>query len=339
MANVNLASTPSRPEDEDPDTTIDLPEDPPRGGGGKATRILVILLAVVVMAAGGYFAWDYFMAPKLQPPARPVRPLAKAPVAPPGAPGAPAVPAAPGAPPVTLPGGPTKGEGPAKAEAPGAAPGLPATPGTSAPAGPPGKAAATSAAKAEAKGPAPAKVDLTKVAKAPAAPPAAAPLPSAPSRAPRAEGPPGAYGLQMGAMVNEANAQKLKQRLEQLGYSPSIRKGVANVRRHVVIVGDFADRAGAEDLMKRLAGQGVRGRVMSQGGRFALEAGTFANEDDAIDLARELQKLTYLPRIQDVQQNTTIYQVRVGSYASREEARAKGAELQGKGFRYFVVKN
>ena len=243
---------------------------------------------------------------------------------------------------MTLPGAPTKGEGPAKAEAPGGAPGLPATPGTSAPAGPPGKAApATPPAKAEAKGAAPAKVDLTKVARAPAAPPAAAPPPTlaAPPRAPRAEAAPGAYSLQVGAMVNEANAQKLRQRLEQLGYSPSIRKGVANVRRHAVIVGDFADRAGAEDLVKRLAGQGVRGRVVSQGGRFALEAGTFGNEDDAIDLARELQKLNYLPKIQDVQQNATIYQVRVGSYASREEARQKGAELQGKGFRYFVVKN
>ena len=143
----------------------------------------------------------------------------------------------------------------------------------------------------------------------------------------------------MGAMLNEGNAQKLKQRLEQLGYAATVRKGVANVRRHVVTVGDFPDRSGAEDLAKRLTAQGTRGHVMPAGARYTVEAGVFANEDDAIDLARALQKLNHEPRIQDLQQNATLYQVRVGNYASREEARAKGSELEGKGFRYFIVKN
>ncbi len=140
-------------------------------------------------------------------------------------------------------------------------------------------------------------------------------------------------------MLHDANAQKLKQRLEQLGYSATVRKGVANVRRHVVTVGDFPDRAGAEDLAKRLTAQGTPGRVILAGARYTVEAGTFASEDDAIDLARALQKLNYQARIQDLQQNATLYQVRVGNYASREEARAKGSELEGKGFRYFIVKD
>jgi cell division protein FtsN len=143
----------------------------------------------------------------------------------------------------------------------------------------------------------------------------------------------------MGAMLNEANAEKLKQRLEQLGYPVTVRKGVANVRRHMVTVGDFPERAGAEDLAKRLTAQGMRGRAIQAGGRYVVEAGSFASEDDAIDLARALQKLNHQARIQDVQQNSTLYLVRVGSYGSRDEARAKGSELEGKGFRYFIVKN
>jgi cell division protein FtsN len=83
----------------------------------------------------------------------------------------------------------------------------------------------------------------------------------------------------------------------------------------------------------------MRGRAIQAGGRYVVEAGSFASEDDAIDLARALQKLNHQARIQDVQQNSTLYLVRVGSYGSRDEARAKGSELEGKGFRYFIVKN
>ncbi len=113
----------------------------------------------------------------------------------------------------------------------------------------------------------------------------------------------------------------------------------AHLRRHVVTTGDYADRASAEEAAKRLAAQGIAARVTPVGGRFSLEAGSFANEDDAIDLARQLQRFNYPPRIQDQAQNAAIYQVRVGSFPSRAEAQAKGAELKGKGFPYLVVKN
>jgi len=124
-----------------------------------------------------------------------------------------------------------------------------------------------------------------------------------------------------------------------MGLSPVIRKGSAHIRRHVVTVGDFPDRAGAEDLAKRLTGHGIKGRVDTATSRFYVEAGSFLNEDDAIDLARELQKLNYPPKIQDRAQNTTLYQVRIGSFATRADAQARGAELKSKGFPYLVVKN
>jgi cell division septation protein DedD len=106
-----------------------------------------------------------------------------------------------------------------------------------------------------------------------------------------------------------------------------------------VTIGETPEPAAAEELANLLAKQGIRGRVSSEGGRFSVEVGSFANEDDAIDLARELQKRNYPPRIRDLQQKTTLYLVRLGSYASRDEALALGKELESKGFRYFVVKN
>ncbi|HYB73675.1 MAG TPA: SPOR domain-containing protein, partial [Candidatus Sulfotelmatobacter sp.] len=280
-------------------------------------------------AGGGYLAMtqlSQFLAPKPTLPPRPIRPIAKAPAPPsgtapakqaqagPGTPG-PAAPAAPAAP-------------PAKAGPPPAAPAPAVAPAEATP--PP--------AKAEAKTPAPAKAEPAKIAKAaPGEAPAAAPPPALPAQAAAAAG---TFSLQVGAMVNEGNAQKLKQRLEQLGYAPVIRKGMAHLRRHVVTTGDYGDRAGAEEVAKRLAAQGIAARVTpAAAGRFSVEAGSFTNEDDAIDLARELQKSNYPPRIQDQAQNATIYQVRVGSFPSRAEAQAKGAELKGKGFPYLVVKN
>ncbi len=336
MRKFNLASSSPNPEGEDPDTTFEGAEGTPPGGGGKARRLLVIVGAVVIVVGGGYIAltqFTQFLGPKPQPPARPVRPIAKAPALPAGSPPAgapaptkqPAVPAGQAAP---GPAAPTKAIEAQKAAPPSAAPPVA------------GQAATAPPTKTEAKAPAAKTAGPTKVAKAAppeaqatVAPPPARPAPAAPQAAA------GSFSIQVGAMVSESNAQRLKQRLEQLGYAPVIRKGKVHLRRHVVTTGDFTDRSGADEAAKRLAAQGIAARVTGSGGRFVVEAGSFANEDDAIDLARQLQRLNFPPRIQDRTQDATVYQVRVGSFPSRAEAKAKGAELEGKGFRHLVVKN
>jgi cell division septation protein DedD len=348
MREFNLASTSPDPEAGESDSTLDQAEGRPPGGRGKRSRLLVIVGAFVIVAGGGYLAltqFSQYLAPKPTPPARPIRPIAKAPAPSAGPPsaGAPApakqaqagqVPPAPAAPP----------EAPVKAGPPAAPPAKTAEPQKAAPPSAPGPVAErpepAPPAKAEAKGPAPAKAEPAKIAKAAPAEPAAALAPP-PVRPAQAEAAPaaGSFSLQVGAMINESNAQKLKQRLEQLGYAPVIRKGTVHLRRHVVTTGDYGDRGAAEEAAKRLAAQGIAARVAAAGGRFSLEAGSFANEDDAIDLARQLQQSNYPPRIQDQAQNATVYQVRVGSFPSKAEAQAKGSELKGKGFPYLVVKN
>jgi cell division septation protein DedD len=329
MQRFNLGKGAPHSEGEDSDLTLEVAEGS-AGGGTKRLRLLVLLL-VLLLAAAGYVAYTQFLAPSPQPPAPPVRPIAKAP--PPAAPGA----RPGGVQPPAAPSGQAAGGAPGKADvqakaAPPAKATAPATPAP-APAVPAG---------AEVKGPLAKKAEPepAKVAKATPGPGAGAPpVPSQAAGAGAAAAAPGTFSLQVGAMVSEANAQRLKQRIEQLGYPAVILKGNASLRRHVVTVGDFADRAGAEEAAKSLAGRGIKGRVAPAGGRFSVEVGSFVNEDDAIDLAREVQKLNYPPKIQDLKQNTTVYQVRVGSYASQAEAQAKGAALQQTGIRYFVVKN
>ncbi|GEM_PF-705747 len=346
MREFNLASPAQAPEGGDPDHGFDAPEAGPPGGGGKSRRLLVIVGAFVIVAGGGYLAMtqlSQFLAPKPTLPPRPIRPIAKASAPPSGtAPaGAPAptkqAQAGPATPAPAAPAAPPAKAGPSAAPVRTAEAQKPAQPAAPTPAIAPAEATPPPA-KAEAKSPAPAKAEPTKIAKAaPGEAPAAAPPPALPAEGAAAAG---TFSLQVGAMVNEANAQKLKQRLEQLGYAPVIRKGMAHLRRHVVTTGDYGDRAGAEEVAKRLAAQGIAARVTpAAAGRFSVEAGSFTNEDDAIDLARELQKSNYPPRIQDQAQNATIYQVRVGSFPSRAEAQAKGVELKGKGFPYLVVKN
>jgi cell division septation protein DedD len=328
MRKFNLASTPSNPEEGDPETTIDAAEARPPGGGGKGRRVLVIAGALVVVAGGAYLTltqFTQFMAPKPAQPARPIRPIAKAPAPAPGVP--------PAGPPAPAKAGPA-----AQPPAQTAEPVKPAPPSTPVPVA--GPAAPGPPPKAEVKVPAPTKGEPSQIAKA--APGEVSVAPAAPPARPaRAEPAPagGAFSLQVGAMINEGNAQKLKEQLEQLGYAPVVRKGTAHLRRHVVTTGDYGDRPGADEAVKRLAGQGIAARVTAVGGRFVVEAGSFASEDDAIDLARQLQRLNFAPRIQDQAQNATVYQVRVGSFPSRVEAQAKGAELKGKGFPYLVVKD
>ena len=337
MRKFNLARTSPSPEAEDPDSAMEGGEVMPPRGGGKARRVLVMVVALLIVAGGGYIALTRFIespAAKPEPPARPIRPIAKAPSLPMGPPaaGSPAPmqqsPAPTGQ---ALPAGPGA---PAKsAETPMAAQPSPLSPI-------PAQAVAAPPARAGAQGPAAKTGEPVKLARtAPAesgatlAPPA---IPPARAESPAAAG---SFSIQVGAMINESNAEQLKRRLEQLGYSPIVRRGRMYVRRHLVTTGEFPDRARADEAAKRLAALGIGAGVIASAGRFSVEAGSFTNEDDAIDLARQLQRLDYPPRIHDQTQDATVYQIRLGAFVSRAEAKAKGAELESKGFRYLIVRN
>ncbi|MGE5851312.1 MAG: SPOR domain-containing protein [Candidatus Methylomirabilota bacterium] len=147
------------------------------------------------------------------------------------------------------------------------------------------------------------------------------------------------YSLQIGAMVRQENAQALKQRLDAGGFPASIRKGTAPVTRQTVTVGDPTSKREAEELARRLNVDGFPSQLVAVGGKYTPQVGAFFNLDEAIDLAREIQKKNYPPKITAKPAKTVVYQVRHGGFDSQAAAVKRGAELRSKGFTFMVVRN
>jgi cell division septation protein DedD len=294
------------------------PDSPPpdEEGGGRTRRLIILAGIGIILIGGAYLANQLFLAPAPPATVRPTAPplQAKAPVSliPKQALPSPAAPT------------PSTTQGTAKAGPPATPPAAAAKPVTPGPPLPPAK--------------------TTTPAKAPPAPSKAGAEP-----APRPEGPKAAvkrslahaevYTLQVGAMVVEENAQNLRRRLDENGFQATVRKGTASVAKHVVTVGDPSGKREAEDLARRLNVDGFPSQLLAINGKFTPQIGAFFNLDEAIDLARELQKKNYQPKIRSSSANTVVFQVRHGRFGSRAAALKRGGELKAKGFTYVVVPN
>jgi cell division septation protein DedD len=279
------------------------------GESGGVRRILIILGIGVILVGGWYLAQPLFFAPPA-PPQVPVRPVTPAPPAKAPAPAVPIKEAAPA--PAAPAKSPTKEEANQVPAAPPAKVGAPAAPSKEAA---PGKAAVAPPAPAGKAAP-PAKAEAKPVEK------------PTPTR----------YSLQIGAMVMEENATALKRKLDASGFPAVIRKGKAYVTKQIVTVGEPSGKRDAEDLSRRLNVDGFPSQLLAVGGKYTPQIGAFFNLDEAIDLARELQKKDYPPKITSKPTTTVVYQVRCGKFDSRAAAVRRGEELKGKGFSFLVVR-
>jgi cell division septation protein DedD len=147
------------------------------------------------------------------------------------------------------------------------------------------------------------------------------------------------YSVQVGAMAQQANAENLKKKLDAMGFQAVVRKGSGFVSSHVVTVGDPTGKNEAEALIRRLGVDGFPCTLASVEGKYAPQVGSFVNLDEAIDMARELQKKNYRPKITSRPATTALYQVRHGQFETREAAMKRGEELKVKGFSAWVVPN
>jgi len=188
--------------------------------------------------------------------------------------------------------------------------------------------------------------------KKPSAPAQTAPRPAAPEKpaAPAAKAetktpqkspapPAKGFSVQVGAMAQQANAENLKKKLETLGYPATIRKGSGFANRHTVTVGDPTEKGEAEATIRRLGVDGFPSTLVPLEGKYAPMVGSFVNLDDAIDMARELQKKSYRPKITSKPSTTVIFQVRHGQFDTRESAMNREKELKSKGFSAWIVSN
>jgi cell division septation protein DedD len=140
-------------------------------------------------------------------------------------------------------------------------------------------------------------------------------------------------------MAQEANAQNLKRKLDEMGFQAVVRKGSGYASSHVVTVGEPAAKREAEDTARRLNVEGFPSQLVGAEGKFVPQVGAFVNLDEAIDLARELQKKNFRPKITSKPATTVLYQVRHGQFDTKAAAMKRGEELKAKGFHAWVVPN
>jgi cell division septation protein DedD len=306
------------------------PLEPDKGSTGslspQARRLLIIGLAGVVIAGGLYVYTTYFGDVPLPLPIS-LSPGDKgAPPPPPPTPAKPPqVPQAPVKPPVPL-----KPPDTEKAE-PGVASNVEA----------PREAVSGVTKPPEVPSAPPAPATAEKATPQPVPPPTVAGKPSpqlAKVTEPKEKGE-ARFTVQVASLVVEQNARSLQERLKRLGYSPVVQKGIARVTRHRVYTGDFSTREEAEQAARRLSVDGFASKaVQGENGRFRLEVGLPLRLDDAIDLARNLERKNHPAKIVSQPVATPVHQVWVGEYGDRAEALKTLEALKKQGFAPVIVK-
>jgi cell division septation protein DedD len=147
------------------------------------------------------------------------------------------------------------------------------------------------------------------------------------------------FSVQVASLVVEQNARSLQERLKKLGYSAVLQKTTARVTRHRVYSGDFGTRDEAEQAARRLNVDGFPSKVVpGENGKFRLEVGSPVGLDDAIDLARNLERKNHTAKIVSQPVSTPVHQVWVGEYGDRAEALKTLEALKRQGFTPVIVK-
>ena len=313
------------PEPVEGDTGDGLVPEPGDGGSRRRRPLILAVIGIACAVLGGLYLANslFFSAPP--PPPTPTRQAL------PTTPGA--TPQVPGVPSPTKEAAPVPTPPPPSSEKQEAKPAPQTTPSDAAKAQAPVKAAPPVKASAE---PPSKPAAQAKTSKEPAASVAKGETKAA-SKAPVASAK--GFSIQVGAMAQEANAEKLKQKLSAMGYQAVVRKGTGFANNHVVTVGDPTDKREAEEMARRLNVDGFPSKLVVVAGKYTPEIGSFLVLDEALDLARELQKKNYRPKITSKPATTVLFQVRHGQFDTRAAAVKRGEELKAKGVTAWVVPN
>jgi len=320
------------------------PLDPDKGSTGslspQARRLLIIGLVGVVVAGGLYVYTTYFGDVPLPlpislspgdkgapppPPATPPRPpqVTQVPMKPP-------IPLKPPEPEKREPEVSPKPETPREA-----------VPGVTKPSEVPSGIPAPMTADKAAPQPPPTPTLVEKPAsEAPAGTAAAKPAPKSLAKATEPkEKAEGRYSVQVASLVVEQNARSLQERLKKLGYTAVTQKTTTRITRHRVYSGDFNSREEAEQAARRMNVDGFPSKVVQgENGKFRLEVGSPLRLDDAIDLARNLERKNHTAKIVSQPASTPVHQVWVGEYGDRAEALKTLEALKKQGFTPVIVK-
>lgn len=159
---------------------------------------------------------------------------------------------------------------------------------------------------------------------------------SKPSAEPKAEQPStkpyAGFVLQVAATSDTNMAISARDDLAAKGHKSWISIGKANENVFAVEVGEFASGKDAAPQKDKLEKAGFEPRLAPSGAKAILVAGVFQDKPAADALAARAKTAGFAPKVVSRKDSSDLYLVRMGPYASAEEAKKAGDAVKAAGY-------
>jgi cell division protein FtsN len=143
---------------------------------------------------------------------------------------------------------------------------------------------------------------------------------------------PAGFVLQAVATSDADRALSARDDLAVKGYKSWISIGKVKESVFVVEAGEFASIKDAAPQKEKLEKAGFEPRVAQSGGKTALVAGVFQDKAGADAVAERVKAVGFTPKVMNRKEPSDLYLVRVGPYASAEEAKKAGEAIKTAGY-------
>ena len=100
----------------------------------------------------------------------------------------------------------------------------------------------------------------------------------------------------------------------------------------MVEVGEFTSIKDSAPQKEKLEKAGFETRVAQSGGKTSLVAGVFQDKTSADSVAERVKAVGFAPKVTNRKEPSDLYLVRVGPYASADEAKKAGDAIKMAGY-------
>jgi cell division protein FtsN len=139
--------------------------------------------------------------------------------------------------------------------------------------------------------------------------------------------------IQAGAFEVKKNAESLLKKLQDKGFSPSIKTRVKKSKKHILTIGSFKNKKSGEKTLKNLTEKGFNASFYKNTKNlFSLKVGQFKNLKEARKAQDNLKLKGFLSGMSKEDATLKTYIVQLGVFPSLEKARLSQEKLARAGF-------
>jgi cell division septation protein DedD len=168
--------------------------------------------------------------------------------------------------------------------------------------------------------------------------------PKKPAKKPAGEtpGPPqrGEFTIQIGAYIVDKNLANTKEELISLGFSPYIKDTKRKMKMFCVIIGEPMTEEEAREIVSALSEKGFAPRLLpNKSNMVDVAGGIYYYKDDASAAQGMIKAFGYAARVEERTVEVILKCLRIGGYATVDEAGKDRASLERKGFSPVILKS